>query len=294
MPVVCRYNADQFDLSGMKPEAFKPGIPSISTPVKIKSILIGLIALISLVSASPALALRPYLATESAVPIDRGKSRLELGILDNRINTHVDQVYLMGGLTYGVINNLDFEVDFPYIFLQNDRRKDEDGIGDIKLKTKVRFVRGHEANPLSLAGELVVKIPSCNDKKNQGSGLSQECTGEPDVELTGIASKEFFPVTVHLNIGYIFVGNPPDRNLDDVFRYSLAFDIQTVRDAVRIVAELAGENNRDPNASSDLLSILGGVILVISPSASLDVAIGKGLTEETSDYNFTGGVSLFF
>lgn len=277
------------------PRPLNPGNPPISIPVKIKCVLlVGLIAAATLASAKPALALRPYLATESAVPIDRGKSRLELGLLDNRINTHVDQIFIEGGLTYGVINNLDFEVDFPYIFVQNDRRQDEDGIGDIKLKTKVRFVRGHEANPLSLAGEVVVKIPSCNDKKNNGAGLSQECTGEPDVELTGIASKEFFPVTVHLNIGYIFVGNPSNRNLDDVFRYSLAFDIQTVRDAVRVVAELAGENNRDPNATSDLLSILGGVIVALTPSASMDVAIGKGLTEESSDYNFTGGLSLFF
>ena len=278
----------------MDQKPIKDKNPSIPSLVKInRRIGIGLLAVLGLLPASPAFALRPYLATQSAVPIDTGKSRLELGVTDNRINTHLDQIVLLGGLTYGVINNLDFEVDFPYVFLQNDKAPDEDGLGDLKLRTKIRFIKGREANPLSMAGEVVVKIPSCDDNKNLHDA---ECTGEPDVEITGIASKEFFPVTVHLNIGYIFVGgqNSNDKNLDNVFRYSLGFDFQSVYDAVRFVAELAGENNRNPDATSDLLSLLGGVIFVIDPSKSIDFAIAKGITQETSDYTFTLGFSALF
>ena len=232
---------------------------------------------------------RPYRTTDSAVPVDHGKTRLELGLQNDNFDGDRDHIVVLGELTYGVINNLDFEVEFPYRFLRVDGGKDEDGLGDVRLKSRVRIIKGREANPLSIAGQVVVKIPSCDEDKR----LSPECTGEPDVGLIAIASKEFFPITVDVNLGWVFVGNPPGSTLDDILQYSLAFDIQTVHDALRFVSELSGNSNRKPDAGNHVLSILGGLIYSISVNLLVDVALSVGLTEETSDYGLTFGFSYF-
>jgi hypothetical protein len=239
-----------------------------------------------------ALASRPYLATESAVPIDRGKTRLEVGFSKENFDRDRDHYVLLSELTFGVINNMHFEVEVPYRFLRLEDGEDEDGLGDVKLKSKVRFIKGREANPLSMAGQISVKIPFCDEDK----ALSPECTGEPDVELTGIASKEFFPVTVDLNLGWVYVGNPPGQALDDVFLYSLAFDIQTVIEALRVVAELAGDSNRNPDANRHIVSVLGGLIYDVTLDLAIDLGIAVGLTEadETPDYGLSFGLSLLF
>lgn len=250
--------------------------------------------LLAFLSTLPAYASRPYLSTESAVPIERGKSRLEVGFLNEHFDSDIDRYVLMGELTSGLINNLDFEVEVPYRFLrvtnEADGLQDEDGLGDLKLKSKIRFIKGRVANPLSLSGQLIVKFPTCDKDKE----LAQDCTGEPDVGLLAIASKEFFPVTVHLNVGYTFIGNPPDGTLDDVFNYSLAFDLQTAYEPVRVVSELAGEARRGPKADSDLLAILLGVIYGVDLNQFVDLAFSIGLTEETPDYTLTLGFTYHF
>jgi hypothetical protein len=238
----------------------------------------------------PAYASRPYFSTESAVPIERGKSRLEVGFLGERVDRDEKRYAFVGELTYGLINNLDFEVEVPYRFRWIEGGRDEDGLGDLKLKTKVRFIKGRIANPLSISGQVIVKFPVCDENK----ALSPECTGEPDVGLLAIASKEFFPVMVHLNLGYLFVGNPPGGELDDVVNYSLAFDVQTAYEPVRVVAELAGETNRNPEADSDVLAVLAGVVYAADVDKFLDLALSAGLTKETPDYTLTLGFSYHF
>lgn len=252
--------------------------------------------LLTFLSAPPAHASRPYLSTESAVPIERGKSRLEVGffherdLIDNKANGYA----LTGELTYGLINNLDFEVEVPYRFLrvtnERDGLEDEDGLGDLQLKSKIRFIKGREANPLSIAGQLIVKFPTCDKNKK----LDRDCTGEPDVGLLAIASKEFFPVMVHLNVGYTFVGNPGGATLDDAYNYSLAFDLQTAYEPVRVVSELAGAASRIPEADSDLLALLVGVMYGVDLDKFVDLAFSIGLTEETPDYTFTVGFTYHF
>ncbi|HLB94563.1 MAG TPA: hypothetical protein VJK28_00135, partial [Nitrospiria bacterium] len=81
---------------------------------------------------------------------------------------------------------------------------------------------------------------------------------------------------------------------DDVFNYSLAFDLQTTYELVRVVSELAGETSRNPEADSDLLALLLGVIYGVDLNKFADLAFSIGLTEETPDYTFTVGFSYYF
>ena len=262
-----------------------------------QAVSVLIIGLASLVIVPSAEALRPYLLSENAVPVERGKSRLEVGFSTERIGkdasgygSDASGYALVGEYAYGVINNMEFEVEMPYRFLVVEEGDDEDGLGDIKLKSKIRFIKGREANPLSIAGQLIIKFPTCND----GKGLSMECTGEPDVGLQAIASKEFFPLAVHLNLGFVFIGNPPRGDLDDVFRYGLAFDLQTRYESLRLISELAGETQRHPDIDSDLLWILGGMVYAVGIENSVDLGISAGLTDGTPDYTLTAGYSHYF
>ena len=259
----------------------------------------GLTLFFVLLQSGPAFALLPYVASETAVPVDRGKSRLDLSFSHDRWTSRLSTYALTGELSYGLINNLEFSVEVPYLFRTVKGDKDEDGLGDLTLKAKIRFIKGREANPVSIAGQLAVKFPSCNEDK----GLSQECTGEPDVAIRAIASKEFFPVTVHLNIGYIFIGNPPNASLDDVFTYSAAFDYLTTAENFHVVGELAGETNRYPKSafnpiakstSANPLSALVGLMYDVDVNKVLSLAGNVGLTDASPDYGISVGFRYLF
>ncbi len=233
---------------------------------------------------------RPFLVTETASTLERGKSRVDVGLQYDRLERNVGEYTLAAELVSGLINNLQFEAEVPYIFLRSTRGGNESGLGDLQLKAKVAFLKGREANPLSIAGQLFVKFPSCNDSR----ALTPECTGESDVGLTAIASKEFAPIIVHLNLGVILVGNPPGQALDNVIRYSLAFEYESEVEGVRVFAELAGSTNRDPAADSDFLAVHGGIRFAVYRAVLADFGAGVGLTNAAPDYTVTGGLSYPF
>jgi hypothetical protein len=243
---------------------------------------------------STLLASRPFLATERATPIERGTSRLEMGYEYAGFSGSDSRQTVMFDLTHGLINNLDFEVQVPTIFA-DEKGNSESGLGDLRLKSKVRFLKGREANPLSLSGQLQIKFPTCDRDKLAIRHLNPDCTGEADVGLLAIASKSFTPVTVHLNLGYTFVGNPPGEALDDVFLYDLAFEYQTLLKGLTLVTELMGEVNRTLYYSGqDPLAFLYGVTYEAVPNLSVDGAFSAGLTEGSPNYTLTVGLSYYF
>ena len=243
---------------------------------------------------TPLYASRPFLATEKAAPIERGTSRLEMGYEYARISgTDVRQTVLFE-LTHGLLNNLDFEVEVPTVFVDRNNSS-QAGLGDLRQKSKVRFLKGREANPLSLAGQLVIKFPTCDRDKVSISSLNPACTGEVDVGLLGIASKIFSPITVHLNLGYTFVGNPPGEALEDVLSYDLAFEYDTPLHGLTLLTELMGEINQNIQYSGqDPLAFLYGAAYEVVPNLNVDGAFSAGLTEGSPDYTFTVGLSYYF
>jgi len=251
---------------------------------------LGIVLSLVLLSSRPAFAVLPYLDTDTAIPVDRGKSRLDSSLEYVRYNSNESSNTLRADLTYGLINNLDFTVDVPYIFLKDENASNERGLGDLVLKSKIRFIKGREATPVSIAGELIVKFPSCDDNK----ALSPECTGEPDVGIRAIASKEFFPVTVHLNLGYVFVGNPPNTTLDDIVQYSVAFDYLTTAEYLHVVGELTGNTNRYPDVSGNPLSALAGLLYEVDMTKIITLATSFGLTTASPDFTLSVGFRYLF
>ncbi|MBI3607949.1 MAG: transporter [Nitrospirae bacterium] len=223
-------------------------------------------------------------------------SRLEFGVESARFSSQTTRYTLMTELTYGLLDHLNFEVEAPY-FLVTGPGGTQGVVGDVTLRPKVLFLKGREANPLSLAGEVVLKFPSCDESGAAGTAnptVNAACTGETDLGFIGIATKEFLPVTVHLNIGYTFVGNPPGQTLDNVISYALAFEYGTVLPAIVLVGELAGETDRNPRVGDNPLTLLVGVMYRMNRRVNLDGSLTAGLTSPSPDYGASLGVSYSF
>lgn len=237
-----------------------------------------------------AFAIRPFFVTENAIPVAKGNSRLEYGIRYDRLSSNHKVYTETVELTYGIMNDIDFEVEVPYIYQRRDRSglNNIDGLGDLKIKSKLIFLKGREANPLSLSGQVIVKFPTCNEKDD----LSKECSGETDIGFTAIASKEYYPLTVHLNMGYLSV-----RKFKDVFNYSLAFEYNTGIRGIKIVTEIAGEtvrNRRIAEFSEDPLFLWTSATYDIGYNIIVDTGLGVGLTNSSPDYTSEIGASYNF
>ena len=248
---------------------------------------------IVLLVAIGAQAARPFIATERGPTLDHGVSRFDVGVESARLPSQTTRYTLMTELTYGLLNNLNFKIQTPYFFVSGPGGTQGE-VGDVILRPKILFMKGREANPLSLAGEVVVKFPSCDESGAARPPVNPACTGEADLGFMGIATKEFLPLTVHFNLGYTFVGNAPGRAYDNVLSYALAFEYDTILPAIAVVAELAGETNRDPTDAGDPLTVLLGVVYRVNRRVSLDSSLVTGLTSPSPDYAALLGASYTF
>lgn len=256
-------------------------------------VLLGTVVWLLLALPRQAWADRPFIATDRADPVEKGQTRFEMGVLYQQFSSNEHLSALMIELTNGMLNDLDFEVEVPVLFLQSGNAG-ENGLGDVILKTKVRWLRAREGRPVVLATELMVKLPTCN--KNTLSQFNPACTGETDVGFIGIASKSFHSVDVHLNVGYTFVGNPPSPAppLRDTLSYSLGFEYPVPTLPLNVTAEIAGHTSSDPMESIQPLSVLFSVSYRARESLLFDVGVVKGLTSSSPDFALTGGVTYRF
>lgn len=239
-----------------------------------------LLAILFLVHPAFAFGEAPFLVTETAIPIDRASYRAEGGFRLDKANR--DITALSASLRYGLINNLEVSASLPYL-LADDGMKSRNQFGDIVLAAKVRFIKGREANPLSIGGVMQVKVPFGT------SNTLTQTTGESDVGFLALASKEIPPYQAHLNLGYTFIGgSQPDR-----LHYSFGLDYKDFRPNLSLMGELFGSAN-DSGASHDNWSGALGVSTFVRPDLRLDGALGLGLSHHAPDYILSLRGSYFF
>lgn len=262
--------------------------------IRCKGFLLAFTLILTIGFSTTASAFRPFLETDLAVPLEKGTSLLESGFKYEHYSSPSGNNYQLSvELTFGLLTNLEFEVELPYVILKTDTI-DDSGLGDVNLKWKLGLLKAREAIPLSLAAQLVLKLPTCNDRLYDNRA-NRTCTGETDVGFVGLASKEFASVTVHLNLGYFFIGNPPGIDLKNVFRYSLAIQDHSILPVtITPMIELAGETQRKSSVNSDPISVLVGVGYDIGRGILLDAALGIGLTRASPDYSATVGMAYHF
>lgn len=238
----------------------------------------------------PVFAERPFQVTETAIPTERGTYRLETGLLLDRGSSNRKKSQVGVNLRYGLIQNLEFDLEVPYIFAEaNGEKKNKQG--DVLLKTKIRFIKGRAANPLSIAGQMVIKFPTA------GENTILRTSGVVDVGFVAIASKTFSPVTAHINFGYFFIGNPAGgQERADQLRYALALElVLDEASPMKLIGELYGRTDTgSASKADDVVVLAGGFSLKANHALSLDTTVGYGLNSKSPDYLINLGLSYAF
>lgn len=231
---------------------------------------------------------RPFQVTETAVPTEKDTYRLETGLMMNRASAERKRTQVGVNLRYGLIQNLEFDLEMPYLFVESDGRK-KNKQGDVLLNTKIRFMKGRAANPLSIAGQMIIKFPTA------GENDILETSGVVDVGFLAIASKTFTPVTAHINFGYFFIGNPARQDLSDQIRYAIGLELAFDETPMKLIGELYGRaDTSSASDANDVLVLASGFSLQANQSLAFDTTIGYGLNSKSPDYIINIGVTYSF
>lgn len=231
----------------------------------------------------PAFAAHP-LITDDAGTQGKGKFQFEFNGEYGRNNEDVvkNQGQIAAALTYGIIDQVDVYVNVPYSYVNTkDTDTTEYGFSDTAVSLKWRF---YEKEGLSLAVKPGFTLPTGNDEKERGTG---RVTGS----MYFIATKEFAPYAVHLNLGYIRNENKIDNRVD-LWHASLAGEMKIIKD-LKLVANVGIDRNTDMSSSIDPAFILGGIIYTIRENLDIDFGF-KSWFNKSDSYSAMAGLTLKF
>ena len=187
-----------------------------------------------------------------------------------------------------------FEMIYLSETMENGDHNSQFGNGDARLFTKVRLFSEHTYRP-AIGLRFGAKVPNAN--KNDRLG-----TDETDFGIDALLTKQIGPVTTHLNLGLLLLGNPGFRGesadgQDDLLAYSVAAVSPAFGSAsegawaARVLAEFAGlagsrfDNDRAVGRMGVHIS-RGDLVLYAGTSV--------GLVTASEDYGFSGGIIYAF
>lgn len=191
----------------------------------------------------------------------------------------------------GLVDSVDFVVAVPYEWSrvkENDiAASDTDGLAAVSLELKWRFF---EANGFSLAFKPAVNFPSGNVDKGLGSG-------KVGYGATLIATQEFDPFALHLNLGYSHTEFKlaEDRavNRRDIWHASLAGSAEVLK-GLLLVANVGLETNPDKTSDTPPAFIIGGAIYSLTEWLDVDLGVKAGLTKPETDVSLLAGLAVRF
>lgn len=228
--------------------------------------------------APPVWAGRP-LTTEDPGTISQGNFEIEIG---NDFSETADGVTSFGhnyNVGFGILDNLEFDVNVPVIFYQEVPGQDAvTGLGDTGLLLKWRFLEEKGFRP-ALGTYGTVSLPSGND--NEGLG-----TGTVDFGLFTFVGKNIWKFLVEANLGWSFLDNT-----DDLFFYSAGLEYYP-HDKWSIVFEYVGQTDFKASTVNDISDITIGLTYSLLDFLTLDAGAIFGFTTSTPDYGATVGVTF--
>jgi len=222
-------------------------------------------------------AARP-LATADAGTVDVGAVEIEYGFEhahagDKEFNNSL-------AITTGLLDNLDFAVEIPYQSLDSEDGDDESGMADIKISTKLNIIKEKEAMPdLSILFSF-----------KEESGAADKGIGTDEVEygITGILSKEFANIAVHLNLGSTI-----KHDAEDTFNYNFAVEY-SLNEKTNLVGEITGDTVLSGKFNDNATSAQLGMNHSINDIISWDLGAAVGISKSEPDYKVTTGLTFAF
>lgn len=242
---------------------------------------------LALLYATQGFAAHP-LITEDTSTQGRGNGQLELTAEyghDEAADAKNDALDLATVLTYGLRDTLDVLLTLPYSradTLSNGAETTAHGLGDVGLDAKWRFF---EAGRLSMALKAGVTLATGDDTRNLGAGKS-------NANANIVAAYETARWGCYLHLGYLRNHNVHDER-NAIHHASVALT-HTVRDSLKLVADLGQFTSTDRATSEDSRFLTLGAIFGVRDDFDIDVGVKRGLTDPETDTTLLLGLALRF
>lgn len=211
------------------------------------------------------------LETETARLLPRGAVTVSGGY---EFQTSMDgrELALPFAIEVGLTHRLEFLAEpVPYTSIRPKARRNATGAGDLELTATYLF---RDAAPrslsLALAGEA--KVPTA---KNALIG-----TGKTDYTVYLIGSTTRGRFSTHGNVGYAFLGAPAGVQVNNIFNFALAEEMQVsptshfFAEVLSSTASGAGEGESSANPTRPTVSELAGAELVGTVGVAHDLLQG--------------------
>ena len=228
------------------------------------------------------------LITDDTGTAGKGKMELEVGTEyghDDEEGVKENSFEIVPVLTYGIMDNVDIEIAFPYLYTRTKEAgttDKESGFSDVEIDLKWRF---YEKDGLSFAIRPLVSFPTGDDEKGLG-------TGKVTYSLLLFVTKEISPWAFDLNLGYARSENKLDER-ENIWHASLATRYEAKENLV-VVGDIGLETNPDKESDTPPAYLLGGIIYTVLENIDVDFAVKGGLTDTEVDYALLAGMTFRF
>lgn len=229
-------------------------------------------------------AARP-LVTEDAVVAGKGITQLEVGIDYTKVGNKGEGTTLLISPIHGATEDTEFSLKLPYIFGRPDNPSNVEGWGDVSFIMKHLIVDEGDKNPAFLV-RMAIKLPTGDEEKGLG-------TGDANLGFLGVLTKNIGSSTIHLNLGYTFVGNQDEGSDNNEVNLGIAGEYG-IGKKTRIVGEIYGLYHPDYEAREIERRALLGLTYRLDDTLTFDCAAKRGLEGASDEYGIIGGVTITF
>jgi hypothetical protein len=178
---------------------------------------------------------------------------------------------------YGFLNRFEFDLELPFTHLKQTGAADSTGFGDMSAWLGCELGKERSALP---ARALALSWATNTASQSRGLG-----GGENAYQGILLLSKTFGKTSVHFNGSYTFADNP-------IIGYNFALK-RAINDTLTLAAEVYEQKDQKDSGNNTTDGLIGA-IYALSPSASLDLGIGRGFTNASPNLRITGGVSFLW
>lgn len=198
-------------------------------------------------------------------------------------NSGQDVTLLQLEASYGLKQeSYDFSVFIAYQKLSEDLVS-ESGAGDIILRAgKELYSKSIYDDSLYMSAAL--KLPTADENKGLGSG-------ETDVGGFLNYTQRLDAFNLLYSVGYIFTGDSTALNYNDILSYGIG--ISKLLDSIYVYSNLQGRQQTLP-AGENPLELVGGLFYALQPDQFIRADILFGLSDASSDFGISIGVTHWF
>ena len=244
-----------------------------------------LLATCYLLLATSALAARP-LVTEDAVVAGKGITQFEAGLDYTKLKDVGEGTALLLSPIHGVTEETEFSLRVPYILGRPESPSKVEGWGDTSFIMKHLVAEENKNTPAFLL-RMAIKLPTGD--KDEGLG-----TGDTNVGFLGAITKNIGPSTIHLNIGYTFVGDQKgEANDKNELNYGIAGEYG-IGKKTKVAGEIYGLYHPDYKAEEIERRALIGLTYRLDDTFTMDIAAKRGLEDASDENGLIIGVTVTF